>query len=273
MDRGQVAPLLDVNLSAGYPARPRVLDGVRFSLDRGEIVGLIGPSGSGKSTVALAVLRLLELRGGTAHGSIRFDGRELMELRAAELRRIRGKGMALVMQSPVAALNPALRIETQLREMWRAHEAAPSPGRSPPDPPPPLLERIGLPAGDEFLRRYPRELSVGQAQRVAIAMAVMHRPKLLIADEPTSALDPGSRNGILELFEQLNAELGISILYVSHDLASVERLCRRAGVLEGGRLARWETPGRGLINLDHALSADAVDSRGCASGATAAAAL
>jgi ABC-type glutathione transport system ATPase component len=271
MDRGQVAPLLDVNLSAGYPARPRVLDGVRFSLDCGEIVGLIGPSGSGKSTVALAVLRLLELRGGTAHGSIRFDGRELMELRAAELRRIRGKGMALVMQSPVAALNPALRIETQLREMWRAHEAAP--WQSARDAARALLERIGLPAGDEFLRRYPRELSVGQAQRVAIAMAVMHRPKLLIADEPTSALDPGSRNGILELFEQLNAELGISILYVSHDLASVERLCRRAGVLEGGRLARWETPGRGLINLDHALSADAVDSRGCASGATAAAAL
>jgi ABC-type glutathione transport system ATPase component len=271
MDRGQVAPLLDVNLSAGYPARPRVLDGVRFSLDRGEIVGLIGPSGSGKSTVALAVLRLLELRGGTAHGSIRFDGRELMELRAAELRRIRGKEIALVMQSPVAALNPALRIETQLREMWRAHEAAP--WQSARDAARALLERIGLPAGDEFLRRYPRELSVGQAQRVAIAMAVMHRPKLLIADEPTSALDPGSRNGILELFEQLNAELGISILYVSHDLASVERLCRRAGVLEGGRLARWETPGRGLINLDHALSADAVDSRGCASGATAAAAL
>jgi len=115
-------------------------------------------------------------------------------------------------------------------------------------------------------------LSVGQAQRVAIAMAVLHRPKLLIADEPTSALDPESQGGILELFEQLNTELGVSILYVSHDLASVERLCGTVGVLEGGRLARWETAGRGLINLNHAVSDSPANGR-VAGGRIAAAAV
>jgi len=251
MDRA-IEPLLSVALTADYPARPGVLDGVSFSMARGEIAGLIGPSGSGKSTVALAVMRLLELRGGRVRGSIRLAGRELMECRASEMRRIRGKEIGLVLQSPMAALNPALRIETQFREAWRAHEEAP--WRTAKDAVLALLARMGLPAGEAFVRRYPRELSVGQAQRVAIAMAVLHRPKLLIADEPTSALDPESRGGILDLFEQLNRTLGVSILYVSHDLASVERLCHTVGVLEAGRLVRWERLERGLIDLNHAVS-------------------
>jgi ABC-type glutathione transport system ATPase component len=229
--------LLEVNLSVDYPGRPGVLQGVSFGLAHGEIAGLVGESGSGKSTLALALLRLIELRGGTVRGSVRFDGRELMECAPGELRRIRGREIALVFQSPMSALNPALRIETQLREAWRAHStevwsaARPRIQES--------MVRIGLPAGEAFLRRYPRQLSVGQAQRVAIAMAVMHHPRLLIADEPTSSLDPESRGGILELFERLNRELGIAILYISHDLASVARLCRSAGVIEGGRLVDW----------------------------------
>ena len=254
MDRLQVDPLLAVDLSADYPGRARVLDSVRFSIARGEVAGLIGPSGSGKSTVALAVLRLLEFRGGRVRGSIRFDGRQLMECRPAEMRRIRGKEIGLVLQSPVAALNPALPIETQLREVWRAH--ADQPWRNAKEAAFALLARMGLPADAGFVRRRPRELSVGQAQRVAIAMAVLHRPKLLIADEPTSALDPESRGGILDLFEQLNAELGVSILYVSHDLASVARLCHTVGTLEAGKLLRWESSGRDLIELNHALSVD-----------------
>jgi peptide/nickel transport system ATP-binding protein len=254
MDRA-LEPLLSIALTADYPGRPGVLDGVSFSIARGEIAGLIGPSGSGKSTVALAVMRLLELRGGSVRGSIRLAGRELMDCRASELRRIRGKEIGLVLQSPMAALNPALRIETQLREAWRAHEEAP--WKTARHATVALLARMGLPADDAFVRRYPRELSVGQAQRVAIAMAVLHRPKLLIADEPTSALDPESRGGILDLFEQLNRELGVSILYVSHDLASVERLCHTVGVLEAGRLVRWESLDRGLIELNRALSVPA----------------
>jgi ABC-type glutathione transport system ATPase component len=222
-----------------YPGRPGVLDGVRFTIGRGEIAGLIGESGSGKSTLALAILRLLDLRGGMVRGSIRFLERDLMGCDPKAMRAIRGKEIGLVLQSPMSALNPALRIETQLREVWKAHGK--EPWRHARSGVQEVLLRMGLPADDAFLRRYPRQLSVGQAQRVAIAIAVMHRPSLVIADEPTSALDPGSRGGILDLFESLNVESGISILYVSHDLASVERLCHSVGVLERGRLVRWET--------------------------------
>jgi ABC-type glutathione transport system ATPase component len=241
----KVEPLLAVDLSADYPGRPGVLDGVRFTLARGEIAGLIGASGSGKSTLALAVMRLLELRGGSLRGEIRFDGRDLMTCDPGTLRRIRGKEIGLVMQSPMSALNPALRIETQLREIWRAHSE--SPWREAKGELCELLARMGLPGDAGFVRRYTRELSVGQAQRVAIAMAVMHRPKLLIADEATSALDPESRSGILDLFEALNRGLHVSILYVSHDLASVERLCHTVGVIDGGRLVRWESAAHALI--------------------------
>jgi ABC-type glutathione transport system ATPase component len=223
MGRPEVSPLLAVNVSVSYPKHPDVLRNFQFTLQRGEISGLIGPSGSGKSTLALAILRLAELRGARVSGSIRFDGRELMSLDAAALREIRGKEIGLVLQSPVAALNPALRIETQLREAWRAHSRAN--WREARDPVIEELADMGLSPDREFLRRLPRQLSVGQAQRVAIAMAVMHRPQLVIADEPTSALDPDSRAGILDLFERLNRTLGVSILYISHDLASVQRLC------------------------------------------------
>jgi ABC-type glutathione transport system ATPase component len=232
-------PLLAVDISVDYPGRPGILEDVRFTIGRGEIAGLIGESGSGKSTLALAVMRLLDLRGGEVRGSIRFDGTDLMECDAKALRAIRGKEIGLVLQSPMSALNPALRIETQLREVWRAHSG--EPWRSASGGVQELLLRMGLQADDSFLRRYPRQLSVGQAQRVAIAIAVMHRPKLVIADEPTSALDPGSRGEILDLFKSLNVELGVSILYVSHDMASVERLCHSVGVLDRGRLVRWET--------------------------------
>ena len=203
MDRDrEVEPLLDVGISVDYPNRPAVLRDVRFTLARGEIAGLIGASGSGKSTLALAVMRLLELRGGVVRGSHpvrRPRADEPLRRRTAPHPRQGDRPRAA--KSPIAALNPALRIETQLREVWRAH-ASDALARRPRLPSLALLARMGLPADAEFLRRYPRQLSVGQAQRVAIAMAVMHRPKLLIADEPTSALDPSSRGGILDLFEQ-----------------------------------------------------------------------
>jgi ABC-type glutathione transport system ATPase component len=231
------APLLLAEISADYPEKPGVLQGVSFTIHCAEILGLIGQSGSGKSTIALAVPRLLELRGGKIRGRIQFRGRDLMSCDNRALREIRGKEIALVPQSPMSALNPALRIETHLREAWRAHrseswEFARQPTRD-------LLVRMGLPAADGFLRRYPRQLSVGQAQRVVIAMAVMHGPKLLIADEATSALDPVSQDEILALFRKLNVELQMAILYVSHDLPSVARLCHTVGILDAGRLVGY----------------------------------
>jgi ABC-type glutathione transport system ATPase component len=237
--------LLTAELSADYPGKPAVLDGVRFTMQCAEILGLIGKSGSGKSTIALAITRLLELRGGRIRGRIQFCGRDLLACDERTLRQIRGREIALVPQSPMSALNPALRIETHLREAWRAHssESWASAREATRD----LMVRMGLPADNAFLQRYPRQLSVGQAQRVVIAMAVMHRPKLLIADEATSALDPASQDEILALFRKLNAELQMAILYVSHDLASVGQLCRTVGILEAGRLVDYGPAAR-LLN-------------------------
>ena len=223
------APLLSVRISAGYADKACVLADVAFDIGEGEIFGLAGESGAGKSTIALAILRLLEIRGGRVSGSILFDGRDLMCCRESELRRLRGREIALVPQSPLAALNPALRIETQLREAWRAHspvawhDAKPAVCA--------LLRRMGLPEPGAFLRKFPGQMSVGQAQRVVIAMAVLHKPRLIVADEPTSALDPASRIGILDLFRRLNREHHAAILYISHDLASMSELCHRSTVL------------------------------------------
>ena len=227
--------LLSVNLSVDYRNKQGVLRDVAFDILPGEAFGLVGASGSGKSTIALAILRLLEMRGGSARGSIVFEGRELLTSTEKEMRRVRGRRIGLVPQSPASALNPALRLETHLREAWRAHSAQPwNSARAPVQQ---LLARLELPADDSFLRRYPHQVSVGQAQRVLIAMAVLHRPALLIADEPTSALDTSAQREILGLLRGLNREFAMAALYISHDLASVAAFCQRVGVLGGGRLA------------------------------------
>jgi len=226
--------LLSLDLSVSYRNKPGVLSGVGLEIFPGEIFGLVGESGSGKSTIALAILRLLDTRGGSVSGSILFDGSDLMGRPESELRRLRGRRIGLVPQSPLSAFNPALRFEAHFREAWRAH--ATSSWRSVRPQVLDLLQRMELPADDSFLRRYPHQVSVGQAQRILIAMAVLHRPALLIADEPTSALDPNSHRGIIELLARLNREFAMAILYISHDLASVGALCQRVGVLHRGRL-------------------------------------
>jgi ABC-type glutathione transport system ATPase component len=237
-----------VDISADYPSRPGVLRDVRFEIQPGEILGLIGQSGSGKSTIALALCRLLELRGGSLRGSIQFCGADLLAMKPGELRRLRGKEIAIVLQSPMSALNPVLRLETQLYEVWRAHRRESwGEGRKHACA---LLGRMGLPGTEKFLRRYPRELSVGQAQRVVITMAMLHRPKLLIADEPTSALDPATAAEILELFRGCNRDFGATILYVSHDLDSVAALCHRVAVVYEGGIAGWGPPAEVLARAN-----------------------
>jgi ABC-type glutathione transport system ATPase component len=227
--------LLSVHLSVDYRNKQGVLRDVVFDIFPGEAFGLVGASGSGKSTIALAILRLLDLRGGTARGSILFEGRELLTCREKEMRQVRGRKIALVPQSPASALNPALRLETHLREAWQAHST--QPWKEARNPVRELLIRLELPADEAFFRRYPHQISVGQAQRVLIAMAVLHRPALLIADEPTSALDTAAQREILGLLRGLKGEFAMAALYISHDLASVAAFCQRVGVLRGGRLA------------------------------------
>jgi len=225
-------PFLSVCLTAGYRHKPPVLRNTFLQMRGGEVLGLVGQSGSGKSTLALAILRLLELKGGKCTGCIYLQGQDLMKMKQRQLRALRGKQIGLVLQSPLSALNPVLSIGTQLREAWRAHALGSS-----------LdchasisaaMTSVSLPANEEFLGRRASQLSVGQAQRVLIAMAVLHRPPLLIADEPTSALDIITQSEILKLFAHLNRELGTAILYISHDLLSVASICHRIAILHEG---------------------------------------
>jgi ABC-type glutathione transport system ATPase component len=218
-------------LSYGKNKLP-VLRDIDLDIRRGEVLGLVGQSGSGKSTLALAILGLLEKKQVHVEGTIRFDGEDLLRLSEQDLRALRGRKLALVLQSPLSSLNPALKIRTQLKEAWRAHAAGQKADRQAAIAA--ALESVSLPSTDEFLRKYPSQMSVGQAQRVLIAMAVMHRPSLLIADEATSALDVITQSEILALFRELNQGSGMAILYISHDLASVAGICDRIAILHEG---------------------------------------
>jgi peptide/nickel transport system ATP-binding protein len=227
--------LLEARISVDYPNKPGALRDVQFEIGEGEILGLVGESGSGKSTLSLALMRLLDHKGASISGEIRFAGRDLLALRPGEMRRIRGRDIALVLQSPLASLNPALRIGTQIAEAWRAHQSGAA-AKQWKARALELFERVSLPAEESFLERYPRQLSVGQAQRVLIALAVLHKPRLLIADEPTSALDAITQGEILDLFRSLNRELHTALLFVSHDLLAVASLCSRMAILQHGRI-------------------------------------
>ena len=227
-----MTPLLDLRITVDYPNKRAALRDLALWMQPGETLGLAGESGSGKSTLALAILGLLHHKGGRIKGEIQFDGRDLVRLSNRELRSIRGREIALVPQSPLASLNPALRIGPQIEEAWNAHRKDGDWKHRVQE----LFDLVRLPAGDDFLGRYPRQLSVGQGQRVLIAMAVLHSPHLLIADEPTSALDAITQAEILDLFACLNRELGMGILFISHDLESVACLCERIAVLHHGQV-------------------------------------
>ncbi len=227
-----MTPLLDLRITVDYPNKPSALRDLALWLEPGETLGLAGESGSGKSTLALAILGLLQHKGGRVTGEIRFDGRDLVRLGNREFRRVRGRELALVPQSPLASLNPAMRIGAQIEEAWKAHRKDGGWKHRVQE----LFQLVRLPAGDDFLGRYPRQLSVGQGQRVLIAMAVLHSPRLLIADEPTSALDAITQMEILDLFARLNREMGTAILFISHDLESVAYLCDRIALLHHGQV-------------------------------------
>jgi ABC-type dipeptide/oligopeptide/nickel transport system ATPase component len=228
------APLLSLSISADYAGKPGVLRDLRLEMQPGEILGLVGESGSGKSTLALSILRLLELKGGKSTGSVRLNGRELMMLSEKQMREVRGRDIGLVLQSPMSSLNPALKIGTQMYETWSAHKAGPHRECTPRFLE--LLRGLNLDVDAKFLERKPSQLSVGQAQRVMIAMAMMHHPSLLIADECTSALDLITQKEVLNIFRKLSQEMGTGILFISHDLLTVSALCQRMAILYKGEL-------------------------------------
>jgi ABC-type glutathione transport system ATPase component len=241
--------LLSAHLSVCYGGKPPVLRDVELEIQRGEVLGLVGQSGSGKSTLAMAILGLLDKKHAHIEGTIQYQGSNLLALSERELRTLRGRAISLVLQSPLSSLNPALKIRTQLKEAWRAHASGTSADcanaiRS-------SLQSVSLPSDDEFQRKYPSRMSVGQAQRALIAMAIMHRPALLIADEATSALDVITQSEILALFRELNRSIGMAILYISHDLASVAGICDRIAILHQGAIVECEPTQRIFSRPQH----------------------
>jgi peptide/nickel transport system ATP-binding protein len=220
-------------LSVSFQSRPAV-DRLTLHLVQGEVLGLVGESGSGKSATALAILRLLDPVAEVS-GSIRFQGRELLTLPSEEMRRLRGRDIAMIFQEPMTALNPVMPIGEQIAEAIRIHQ----PGRSRRQVRDAVLEAmhaVALPDPERRIGDYPHQFSGGQRQRILIAMAIVNRPRLLIADEPTTALDVTVQAQILDLLADLRKRYSLAMLFISHDLAVVSRVADRVAVMRHGVL-------------------------------------
>ena len=213
----------------------KVLDRVTFTIDEGEVFGLVGETGCGKTVTALTILRLLPSNAKIRTGHVTFMGEELLSKTDAEMERLRGTKISMVFQDPATSLNPVFSVGEQITRVVRTHEdvdkeAAEARAVG-------LFERVGLPDPETVLRSYPHELSGGMQQRVMISMALACRPKLLIADEPTTAVDVTIQAQILDLLMELQREFRLSVLLITHNLGIVAETCQRVGVMYAGALA------------------------------------
>jgi len=226
-----------VGLSTHFLTRAGVakaVDDVSFSVGRGEVLGLVGESGSGKSMTAYSILGLVDPPGRIVGGRILFEEQDLAALSNEQMRQLRGNRIAMIFQDPMMTLNPVLRIDTQMVEAILAHEkvssaAARERARE-------ALVKVGIPSPDERLKAYPHQFSGGMRQRVAIAIALLNRPDLVIADEPTTALDATIQGQILCEMQKLTRETGAALIWITHDLSVIAGLADRVCVMYAGRI-------------------------------------
>ena len=214
--------------------------GVSLTIADGEILGLVGESGSGKSVTAMSIAGLLPRKQCRLSGDILLDGQDLLHAERRELRKIHGKKIGVVFQEPMSSMDPLMRVGTQVGETIRIHE----PSLSAEERHRRVLEAMAdveLPNPAETYRKYPHELSGGQQQRAMIAAAIVSRPSLLLLDEPTTALDVTIQAQILELLKKLNREMGMSMLFISHNLNVVRKLCKRVAVMQKGTIVETGT--------------------------------
>lgn len=237
-DSAQDDLLLDIqDLKTWFYTRDGVVkavDGVSLQLRRGEILGLVGESGSGKSVTGFSIMGLVGERGKVHAQRMMFDGYDLTKISAEQMRSLRGDRLAMIFQDPMMTLNPTLRIDTQMMEAVQAHDkvtrtAARARSLE-------VLRMVGIPAPEARLKAYPHHLSGGMRQRIAIAIALLNAPKLIIADEPTTALDVTIQGQILHEVQKLCREMGTALIWITHDLALVSGLADRMAVMYAGRI-------------------------------------
>jgi oligopeptide/dipeptide ABC transporter ATP-binding protein len=232
-------PLLEIkNLSVDFHLKRGVLTAVRdlsLSISEGETFGIVGETGCGKSVTALSILRLVPTPPARiAQGELIFEGEDLLRKTAREMEKIRGRKISMIFQEPMTSLNPSLTIGTQIDECYQVHMGyAKKVAR---DCTENVLAMVRLPTPNTLADRYPHELSGGMRQRVMIAMALACEPKLLIADEPTTALDVTIQAQIIELLKELQEKLNMALIFISHNLGVVARLCDRIGVMYAGSI-------------------------------------
>ena len=213
----------------------KAVRGVSFDVEKGKTLGIVGESGSGKSVTSLSILKLLGNTGRVTSGSIKLDGEELIGKSRREMRRIRGARIAMIFQDPMTSLNPLIPMGDQVGEMLWEHEKSLSKAQRE-EKVLELFRMVRIPEPEKRLKSYPHEFSGGMRQRVMIAMALACKPELLIADEPTTALDVSIQDQILKLMRSLQQEIGMSIMFITHDLGVVAELCDRVTVMYGGLL-------------------------------------
>ncbi len=247
------ARLLDVrDLRVSFhteSGRLRAVDGVDFTLDQGEILGVVGESGSGKSVTMLSVLRLLDERNAEIEGEVLYRGRDILKLGTRELRSVRGEEISMIFQDPMTSLNPVYRVGWQIAEQIRAHGGSSrAEGRARAIE---LLQSVGIPEAATRVDDYPHQFSGGMRQRVMIAMALSCRPRVLIADEPTTALDVTIQAQILDLIRTLRTESSSAVVLITHDLGVVAEVADRVLVMYAGRVVEQGTTRQILADPQH----------------------